>query len=115
MLPGGRTWLRGGTWGLLMTRCGLRPPLGLVILAPDEQTFKGAIFTRAQLGGSRSRRGVFVSREAALAWLGEQRTAQGVNVTSLQAVPAAPDNLRAVARHDRVRVPDGRTGEVVGF
>ncbi len=93
----------------------LYPPLGLAILAPDEQTFRDAILTRAHLGGSSSRRGVFGSREAALTWLGEQRAAaQGVAVTSLDGVPA-PDELRAVARHDRVRVPDGRIGEVIGF
>jgi hypothetical protein len=94
----------------------LYPPLGLAILAPDEQTFKDAILTRAHLGGSSSRRGVFGSREAALTWLCEQRpAAQGVDVTPLHGVPAVPDELRALARHDRVRVPDGRIGEVVGF
>lgn len=28
---------------------------------------------------------------------------------------AAPENVRAIARLDHVRVPDGRIGEVVGF
>jgi hypothetical protein len=28
---------------------------------------------------------------------------------------AAPEDLRALARSDHVRVPDGRIGEVVGF
>ena len=58
---------------------------------------------------------MFGSREAALTWLGEQRAAQGVGVTPRQGAPAAPDELRAVALHDRVRVPDGRIGEVIGF
>ena len=34
---------------------------------------------------------------------------------SFSADPAAPDDVRALARHDRVRVPDGRIGEVIGF
>ena len=99
----------------MLERERLFPLLGLAILAPDEQTFKDAILTRAHLGGSGSRRGVFASREAALTWLGEQRAAQGVSVTSLQGVLAAPQELRTVARHDHVRVPDGRIGEVIGF
>ena len=69
----------------------LYPLLGLAILAPDEQTFKDAILTRAHLGGSSSRRAVFASREAALTWLGEQRAVQGV---------PSPDELQALARHD---------------
>ena len=34
---------------------------------------------------------------------------------SFSADPAAPDDVRALARHGRVRVPDGRIGEVIGF
>lgn len=51
----------------------LYPPLALAIVAPDAQTFKDAVLTRAHLGGSSSRRGVFASREEAVAWLEEQR------------------------------------------
>jgi hypothetical protein len=36
-------------------------------------------------------------------------------VTPRNAASAAPIGPRALARHDRVRVPDGRIGEVIGF
>jgi hypothetical protein len=50
------------------------PPLALAIVAPDARTFRDAVLTRAHLGGSRSHRGVFASREEAVAWLKEQGT-----------------------------------------
>jgi hypothetical protein len=49
------------------------PPLALAIVAPDARTFKDAIITRAHLGGQRSHRAVFASREEALFWLKGQR------------------------------------------
>jgi hypothetical protein len=49
------------------------PPRAVAIFAPDARTFADANLTRAHLGGSTSRRRVFVSREVALVWLDEQR------------------------------------------
>ncbi len=49
------------------------PPLAVAIVAANESTFAAAIHHRAHLGGSKSRRDVFASREAALVWLEARR------------------------------------------
>jgi hypothetical protein len=49
------------------------PPLAIAVVAPDPRTFNVFRDARAHQGGSRSRRGVFESREAALSWLNEQQ------------------------------------------
>ncbi len=53
----------------------IEPPLALAIVAPDARTFKDAVIARAHLGGRRSHRAVFASREEALLWLEQQRRA----------------------------------------
>jgi hypothetical protein len=49
------------------------PPRAVAIVAPDRRTFDDFGYARAHQGGSRSRRRIFRSREAALDWLNEQR------------------------------------------
>jgi hypothetical protein len=51
----------------------VHPPLAVAIVASNERTFADAIHHRAHLGGSKSHREVFASREAALVWLDSQR------------------------------------------
>jgi hypothetical protein len=53
------------------------PPLAIAIVAANESTFATAIHHRAYLGGSKSRRDVFASREDALLWLESQRAIRG--------------------------------------
>ena len=48
-------------------------PRAVAIVAPDPETHERERAIVAHLGGSRSRRRIFTSREAAVAWLGEQR------------------------------------------
>lgn len=48
-------------------------PRAVAIVAPDPQTHARERQIVAHLGGSRSRRRIFTSREAAVAWLREQR------------------------------------------
>ena len=48
-------------------------PRAVAIIAPDPQTHERERAIVAHLGGSRSRRRVFTSAEAAVAWLREQR------------------------------------------
>jgi hypothetical protein len=50
------------------------PPAAVAIIAPDDQTFSAVQEYRAHLGGSKSNRQLFRSREDAVAWLGDQRT-----------------------------------------
>ena len=50
----------------------LRPALAVALLAPSDAAFEAATRWRAHLGGSRSRRAVFRSREDALTWLSER-------------------------------------------
>jgi hypothetical protein len=50
------------------------PPTAVAIIAPDDQTFSAVQEYRAHLGGSKSNRQLFRSREDAVAWLGDQRT-----------------------------------------
>jgi len=52
------------------------PPRAVAIVAPDPRTFYDFGYARAHQGGSRSRRHVFGSREAALGWLSEQRRSE---------------------------------------
>jgi hypothetical protein len=52
------------------------PPRAVAIVAPDPRTFKDFGYARAHQGGSRSRRRVFRSQEAALGWLNEQRRSE---------------------------------------
>ena len=52
------------------------PPRAVAIVAPDPRTFDDFVYARAHQGGSRSRRRVFRSREAALGWLNEQRRSE---------------------------------------
>jgi hypothetical protein len=49
------------------------PPRAVAIVAPDAATFAKAVHYRAHLGGSASRRRVFMDRDEALAWLRESR------------------------------------------
>lgn len=49
------------------------PPRAVAIVAADPQTFNARVRAQAHLGGSRSRRRVFASQEAAVGWLEEQR------------------------------------------
>ena len=48
-------------------------PRAVAIIAPNPQTHTRQVEIVAHLGGSRSRRRIFTSREAAVAWLREQR------------------------------------------
>ena len=48
-------------------------PRAVAIIAPDPQTNAREREIVAHLGGARSRRRIFTSREAAVAWLREQR------------------------------------------
>ena len=48
-------------------------PRAVAIIAPDPQTHARERQIVAHLGGSRSRRRIFTSREAAVAWLRDQR------------------------------------------
>ena len=48
-------------------------PGAVAIVAPDGDTFIKATHYRAYLGGSKSRREVFIDREDAIAWLRSQR------------------------------------------
>jgi hypothetical protein len=50
------------------------PPAAVAIIAPDDQTFSAVQEYRAHLGGSKSNRQLFRSRDDAVAWLGDQRT-----------------------------------------
>ena len=50
------------------------PPRAVAIVAPNLDAFIGARHVVAHLGGSQSRRRVFTSRSAAIAWLREQRS-----------------------------------------
>jgi hypothetical protein len=52
-----------------------QPALAVALLAPTEPVFTTATLWRAHMGGAKSRREVFRSREYALAWLREQRGA----------------------------------------
>jgi hypothetical protein len=52
------------------------PPRAVAIVAPDPRTFNDFLHARAHQGGSRSRRRVFGSQEAALGWLNEQRRSE---------------------------------------
>jgi hypothetical protein len=49
------------------------PALAVALVAPTDPVFQAATLWRAHLGGARSRREVFRSREDALAWLRGQR------------------------------------------
>ncbi|MDE3024018.1 MAG: hypothetical protein KGI93_00455 [Acidobacteriota bacterium] len=49
------------------------PAKAIAIVAPDARTFDDALQHRAYVGGSKSGREVFRSREAATAWLESQR------------------------------------------
>ena len=49
-----------------------RPARAVAIVAPDAATSRYAQLLRAHLGGSKSRRQVFRSREEAIAWLRER-------------------------------------------
>lgn len=49
------------------------PARAIALVAPPGRTFDDAMQHRAYVGGSRSRREVFTSREAAIAWLERQR------------------------------------------
>jgi hypothetical protein len=49
------------------------PAKATAIVAPDSRTFDDAMKHRAYVGGSKSGREVFRSREDATAWLAEQR------------------------------------------
>ena len=49
------------------------PPLAIAVVAPDPQTYEDMTIARAHAGGRSSRRRVFTSREAALAWLSEEK------------------------------------------
>lgn len=49
------------------------PARAIAIVAPDARTFDDAVRHRAYVGGSKSGREVFRSRDDATAWLAEQR------------------------------------------
>jgi hypothetical protein len=49
------------------------PAKAIAIVAPDSRTFDDAMQHRAYVGGSKSGREVFRSREDATAWLAQQR------------------------------------------
>lgn len=51
----------------------MRPAVAVALLAPTDERFAAATMWRAHLGGSRSNRRVFRSREAALDWLAQKR------------------------------------------
>lgn len=49
------------------------PAKAIAIVAPDTRTFDDAVWHRAYVGGSKSGREVFRSRDDAAAWLDRQR------------------------------------------
>jgi hypothetical protein len=59
--------------GPVVERDASAPPRAVAIVAPDAETFAKAVHYRAHLGGSASRRRVFMDRDEALAWLRESR------------------------------------------
>jgi hypothetical protein len=58
--------------GSVLERDWYHPPAAVAIIAPAEQLHAAALAYRAHLGGSRSNRNVFHTREEAMAWLTEQ-------------------------------------------
>jgi hypothetical protein len=50
------------------------PPAAVAIIAPDERTYNDVRLYRAHMGGSKSNRKVFRSRQEALAWIEEQNS-----------------------------------------
>jgi hypothetical protein len=58
----------------IVARDWAQPPLAVALVAPSDPLFEAATLWRAHLGGARSRREVFRTREAALAWLEKQRS-----------------------------------------
>jgi len=80
----------------------MHPALAVALVAPSDAAFEAATRWRAHLGGTRSRREVFRTREDAVGWLGQQ------------SAPKLPDNQRR--KREAARCPrDGRlvrTGRV---
>jgi hypothetical protein len=52
-------------------------PAAVAIVAPDEETSRALTLYRAHVGGSKSNRHVFASRQEAIAWLDKQESAPG--------------------------------------